>query len=188
MKGWYLHDYFKMIDRSIRPILEPGDNPLILAAVTREIATYRSVNTYRRLLAPAIEGSPDVLSRVHLFAKARQILASNYFYSTETLHRDMEEAGGRGRVLQDVEAIHRAAQIGTNEDWINSAALAVIRHSGTIHCVKPGELAKGLAAILGYQTSEAEPSSLGAPAIQAYPQSESALEGLTTPTYDRGKP
>ena len=59
----YLHDYFKAVDRGIHPIPARDPQRPILAGVTRELAIYRTVNTYSPALAGAGHGSTETLGR-----------------------------------------------------------------------------------------------------------------------------
>ncbi|MDE3198863.1 MAG: hypothetical protein KGN84_21115, partial [Acidobacteriota bacterium] len=44
-RNLYIHDFFKRIDRAVRPIVARTDDPLVVAGVARELAAYREVNT-----------------------------------------------------------------------------------------------------------------------------------------------
>jgi len=53
----YLADYYKMIDRGIRQLLNGGGAPLVVAGVEEDTVIYRMANTYPNLLAAGVHGS-----------------------------------------------------------------------------------------------------------------------------------
>lgn len=53
----YLADYYKMVDRGIRELLNGSGAPLVLAGVDEDTAIYRMANTYPNLLAAGVSGS-----------------------------------------------------------------------------------------------------------------------------------
>ncbi len=170
--GQYLHDYFRKIDRAIQPILCATGDPLIIAAVERELAIYREINTYPALLGQTIHGNPDSLGENRLHKAALELMAASSPRTAEDGRREMDKAAGRGLLLTDLAAIEKAAGIGqierlfvepnpkANEDQINRAVLEVIRNSGTVVC---GEnLETSVAAILRYRVTEAPQPELAA--------------------------
>lgn len=168
----YLHDFFRQIDRAIQPILAGSGDPLVLAAVEREIAIYREINTYRALMTQAIQGSPEPISIDRLRRTATDLVAADSGKAADEARRDMDRAAGRGLLTTDLTAIEEAAQIGqvdrlfieprpaSNEDRINQAALAVMRNSGTV--TSCGSLETSVAAILRYRVTEAPQPELAA--------------------------
>ncbi len=162
----YLHDFFKMIDRAIQPILAGSADPLILAAVEREIALYREVNTYAALSEQTIHGSPESLGEARLHKTALQLIAANPVKTREQVRREMDAAAGRELLVTDLAAIREAAGIGqverlflganpqADEDLINATALAVIHNSGTVIC-NEALGGSGVAAILRYRVAQA---------------------------------
>jgi len=162
----YLHDFFKAIDRGIHTRLSEDPRPLILAGVTREVSIYRRINTYAPVLEGTIHGSPDVLGMPLLYAKARELMSA---YSAkamiETL-REMDDAAGRGLLINDPAAVIEAARAGQvgrlvvsaaagpHEETANWAALATIRGAGSIAILNTSQLATGMAAILRYRQAE----------------------------------
>jgi hypothetical protein len=166
MQADYLHDFFKTVDRGIHGILAHDPHPLILAGVTRELAIYRSVNTYLPLLTGAVYGNTETLAAGVLYAKAAELMSAHSATVTDTTQVEMEEAGNRGLLVTDPAVVIEAADrgevadlivspaapgFGQREDVINLAALATIRTSGKISF--PGETrpAAGVAAILRYR-------------------------------------
>ncbi len=143
----YLHDFFRAIDHGIRPILSADPQPLILAAVSRELAIYRKVNTYAPLLDGDIHGSPESLGVNVLYAIAVDLIAGYSSRPVETILRETEKAVGRSLVVTDPNLVAAAASVGLVEELIvspgaphfgqletivNRAALSTIRNSGVI--------------------------------------------------------
>jgi len=169
----YLHDFFKAIDRGIHAILAADRQPLILAAVTRESAIYRKVNTYSPMLTGAIHGSPNALGADVLYAKATELMSAYSARVTDTTLREMEEASGRGLLVKDPAAVIEAARIGQvdelilspgapgfdrHEETINWAALATIRNSGRVGVINGSQPEAGVAAILRFRGTEPQGS------------------------------
>ena len=162
----YLHDFFRSIDRGIRPLLARDPHPLILAGVTRELAIYRKVNTWTPLIAEEIHGSTETFAPDALHARAAEIAGAFAANGTEATLRDIETATGRGLVERDPEAMIEAAGHGqvadlvietaaaglpAREAFINWNALATIRNGGRIRFVKAALPGEGVAAILRYR-------------------------------------
>ena len=158
----YLHDYFKAVDRGIHPIPAKDPRRLILAGVTRELAIYRTVNTYSPALAGAVHGSTETFAGGVLYAKAAEYSAR----AMDATLVEIEEAGNRGPVVSDPAAVIEAASKGPiaalmvspaapgfaqREGTINRAALATIRNSGKISFPTVPQPAEGVAAILRLQ-------------------------------------
>jgi len=157
------HDFFKAIDRGIHPILAKDPQPLILAGVTRELAVYRTVNSYSPLLTGAVHGSPETFAAGVLYAKAAELISAYSARAMEAVLVEMEEAGNRGLVVTDPAAVIEAASQGRiadlivspaapgfaqREEAINWAALATIRNAGKIRLVSAPQPTEGVAAIL----------------------------------------
>jgi hypothetical protein len=165
-EGRHLHDFFKMIDRAIQPILRRTGDSLVLAAVPRELAIYRKVNTYAMLLDQEIHGSPHALGEHRLHQTALELLAAGSALAAEQSRHEMDTAAGKGLLLRDLTAILQAGRMGqierlfisansrNDEDLINSAALAVFRNSGTVARVESPSAAEEVAAILRYRPIE----------------------------------
>lgn len=171
-KGQYLHDFFKKIDRAIQPILAASGDPLILAAVARELAIYRELNTYPLLAEQTIHGSPEALGEARLLRAAMDIVQERAARKAEEARAEMDRAAGRGRLTTDLAVIEEAARNGrierlfvepnpaANEDRINRAALAAIRNSGAVAICD--SLDTSVAAIMRYRATEAPQPELAA--------------------------
>jgi Bacterial archaeo-eukaryotic release factor family 3 len=164
-----LHDFYKEVDRGIQAILTHDPQPLILAAVPRELAAYRKVNTCSPVLAGAIHGSPDMLGTKILYERATQLMASHSAMAAEGTLREMEEAANRGCLISDCAEIVAAASAGSvdelvltseapelsqHEDAVNWAALATIRNSGRVRFLNSGQMPSGMAAILRFRPAD----------------------------------
>lgn len=169
LRAVYLHDFFRAIDQAIRPILASDGHPLILAAVTRELAIYRKVNTYSPTLAGAVHGSPDSVGTPTLYAKAKALMVAYSANAAGETQRQIEEAANHGLLVTEPVDVIDAASTGKVEqlivsdtadgssprdETINWAALATLRNSGKISILEGPKVATGLAAILRYRTTE----------------------------------
>ena len=170
--GQYLHDFFKKIDRAIQPILAGSGDPLVMAAVARELAIYRELNTYPMLLEKGIHGSPDALGEGRLHRDAMELVSTGATGTTGSAQAEMDRGAGKGLLLTDLEAIEKAAWLGqiehlfvepnpkANEDRINHTVLAVLRNSGKV--TSRETLETSVAAVLRYRVPEAPQSELAA--------------------------
>jgi len=177
----YLHDFFRAVDKGIRPVLARDPHPLILAGVKRELSIYRIVNTWTPLIAGEIHGNTETLAADVLYAKAAEILFEHTTNGTEATLRDMDRAAGRGLLIGDPTEVLQAAGFGQVADlivapaapafarrkpFINWAALGTIRNGGRVRFVKGNTPAEGVAAILRYRKPAEAPgvtSSAGLP-------------------------
>jgi hypothetical protein len=162
-KPRYIRDFFQRIDRAARPPLTKSGDPLILAGVPRELASYREINTYLPLLDEAIHGSPDAMSEDFLHDAAIQLMEARAALRTEQASHAMDTAADRGLLLQDFEEIAEAARVGQidhlyvtvqtpeNEELVNRIVLDVVRHAGKVFYTESPELTGGFAAILRYR-------------------------------------
>jgi hypothetical protein len=168
-QGKYLHDFFKTIDRGIRPMLTHGNlnapDPLILVAVPRELAIYRDVNSYTGLLAEGIHASGGALSDAELHKAALGVLARDG-RAAEKAARELDTAAGRGLAVANMGELLRAAALGQVEHLyfapaalgdgrvdatlLNEAALAVLRGAGLVYCADAVN-GKGFTAVLRYR-------------------------------------
>ena len=177
-KKRHLHDFFKMIDRAIKPILQRTSDPLVLAAVPRELAIYREVNTYVPLLDEAIHGNPDALGEHRLHQTALELLAAGSGQAAVQSRHEMDTAAGKGLLLRELTAILQAAGAGqierlfvranprADEDLVNAAALAVFRNSGSVICDESLTANEDVAAILRYRVAtEPEPALAASPTL-----------------------
>lgn len=162
----YLHDFFKSIDRGIHPLLAGDPHPLILTGVKRELAIYRSLNTWFPLVPGEIHGNTETAVPDFLRKEAAGLLSAYSLKDAETIRHDMDAAAGRGLLVEDPAAAMQAAGTGQvaelilasaapgfakREAVINWAVLATIRNSGKVFLLDAAEPSGGLAAILRYR-------------------------------------
>jgi hypothetical protein len=164
VQGRHLHDFFKMVDRGVRPLLETSGDPLLLAGISREVSLYEKVNTYARVIKESIHGSPRALGTPRLLEAAVRIAIPGFEKSPKQLSAKLETAAGRGLLVTDPDAILRAAgagqietlfidpEITTDQQALNRSAIAVLRNSGTVESSPCLHVGRGVAAILRYQT------------------------------------
>jgi hypothetical protein len=69
-----LRRYFQQIDKSLQPLLQNEQAPLVLAGVEYLFPLYREANSYSHLIEPGIEGNPKLLSADDLQAQAWAIV------------------------------------------------------------------------------------------------------------------
>jgi hypothetical protein len=170
-RGRHLHDFFRLIDRAIQPVLRQNGDPLVLAAVERELALYREVNSYAPVLEQAIHGSPEALGTQRLHRTALELVVAASAATAGRFGQEIYAAAGKGLLITDPTTILQAARMGqierlfvransrSHEKLVNSAALAVFGNSGTVAACSelPGTVEE-LAAVLRYRAvPESEP-------------------------------
>jgi hypothetical protein len=162
----YLSHYFKAVDKGMHQVLAEESAPLMVAAVESEIALYRKVNTYPKLLDHSLHGSPDAESSEELHKRALEMInhvpseALSKVLREFPQHRgtqrlsfslsDILKRASEGRVadlLMREDAEHHGAwdeaaqrvQTG-QEDLLNLAALQTLLHHGQVFSVKASEI------------------------------------------------
>jgi hypothetical protein len=73
-KDEYLIHFFRSVDRAVHNILSNSADPLIAVGVEHEIALYRRVNSYARLMEAGVHGAPDGLEGGEMHKRALQLL------------------------------------------------------------------------------------------------------------------
>lgn len=154
----YLAHFFKEIDKGVTALLHEDTGPLILAGVEYELAVYRRVNTYSRLLQKAVEGSPDGLTGKTLHERAMDVVMQTFSEPLQKALSGLQKHWDTARVLTDAARIIKAAwnarisdlfisenaeqrgvwneatqEIETGnggEDLLNAAALQTVRDGG----------------------------------------------------------
>ncbi len=99
----YLSDYYKMIDRAVRQLLNGGGAPLVLAGVDEDTVIYRMVNTYPNLLAAGVHGS---FSK-SMGGKDNRVLQQAYWIVRAGQHRKGRHAPERSERAPVAGAIFR---------------------------------------------------------------------------------
>jgi hypothetical protein len=171
-----LHHYFQMVDRELAGFLKGV--PLVLVGVAQELAAYRSVSRYPRLLA-AKPTSPEHLTWGELKQRGQvAVLEAQRWEAKKALDefretarrdhvtsgvREVLEAAREGRVhklMLESNAKHEgllgpsfsSARVGGEQDLINAAAVETIRGRGEVYVLDQGEIggSRPIAAILRY--------------------------------------
>jgi hypothetical protein len=174
----YLSHYFKAVDKGVHQVLAEESAPLIVAAVESEIALYRRVNTYPKLLDHSLHGSPDAESSEELYKRALEIVNQVPSEALSKVLKEFQEHRGTQRLSLSVsdilkrsfegrvahlllreDAEHHGAwdeaaqrlQTG-EEDLLNLTALQTLIHGGQVFSVQASEIPESAdaAAILRF--------------------------------------
>ena len=174
----YLSHYFKAVDKGVHQVLAEGSAPLMVAAVESEIALYRRVNTYPKLLDHSLHGSPDGTSSEELHRRALEIVNQVPSEALSKVLKEFQEHRGTQRLslsMSDIlkrsfegrlahlllreDAEHHGAwdeaaqrlQTG-EEDLLNLTALQTLIHGGQVFSVQASEIPESAdaAAILRF--------------------------------------
>lgn len=144
----YLRHFFKEVDKGVKRILQGRAGPLILAGVEEEVALYRHVNSYPRVVEQAVLGSPDGFEPNELHDRAVEIARE---IQPPLLQKALERAKqfqGTKRAPSNVEEIAQRADEGRvadlllsddqgpQEDLLNLTAVRTIQHRGQAFAVK----------------------------------------------------
>jgi len=107
-----MRQYCRQVDSALRPVLAGLDVPLILAATEPLDSIYRSVNSYPKLAAGSVAGSPEAVSDTDLVAGARTVLDEVYAAELASVRERFEQRSSQGRTMLDIGDIARAATFG----------------------------------------------------------------------------
>jgi len=151
----YLSHFFKEVNKGVHAILRNDTAPLVLMGVESEVATYRRVNTYPRLLEKAIHGSPDGLAPQVLHTHAKGIVMRTFSQPLQKALAEFQKQRDKGRVLFDVAGVANAVHEGRVsdllisdntvnadgvEDCLNAAALETVLYGGRAFALSPHEM------------------------------------------------
>ncbi len=164
----HFRDFCHALDRGLHATLNRAGSPLLLAGTGPEVAIYRDVCGYGKLVEPAVTLSPDGgWSDAAIVQRAREIAAAWVSPDLTRVLAQFERKNGTGHGLSEAIAIGAAAAGGRvaslivtegarmpkeNGDFINDAVTDTLRLSGHVWIVPAaaaGELPP-LAAILRY--------------------------------------
>ncbi len=155
----YLAHFFKAVDRGMNSLLRGGTAPLLLAGIVDDVAIYRRVSTYPRLLERAVYGSPDGSPDQELHSRAMRVMMQSHSESLEKALAEFERhRDDTSRCLSDAHQVIKAAWEGRvadlffsegaeirglwneetfdldtrnpREDLLNAAALQTLLHGG----------------------------------------------------------
>jgi hypothetical protein len=164
--GEYLHNFFTVVDRGLRPVL--GGKPLLLAGVHEEAAAYRQAARYEPILEREIPGGVDFLSPREIAERAAEASLAHYNALGERVYAECLEWKDRSRVLEGPQEALRAAAQGrvhrlcvrahvpltdpAEEGLINAAAVETLRTGGEVFVLPPASMpaARPAVALLRY--------------------------------------
>jgi hypothetical protein len=144
----YLKHFFKEIDKGVHHILLGHTAPLILAGVEEEVAVYRHVNSYPRLMELAVLGSPDAFQPTELHDRAMEIAREIQPPPLQKALDQLKEVFGTKLALYNIDEIVQRAEegrvadlllgkeSGPQTDLLNLAAVKTLQHRGQAFTVK----------------------------------------------------
>ena len=144
----YLKHFFKEIDKGVHHILLGHTAPLILAGVEEEVAVYRHVNSYPRLIEQAVLGSPDAFEPNELHDRAMEIAREIPPPPLQKALDQLKEVFGTKLALpiwtRSLSALTKVAwrifclvrSRGRRQDLLNLAAVKTLQHRGQAFAVK----------------------------------------------------
>ena len=162
----YLHHFFEIVDRGLKPVLE--GKPLLLMGVHEELAAYRRAAKHAHILTADCEGNIDFLTLPDIADRAAKACRAHQELLAERVLAEYQEMPDRGRTLADVPAVVRAAGEGrvhrlcvrtgtqvpgpNGEDLVNTAVVETLRAGGEVFMLPEKKMppALPLAAILRY--------------------------------------
>jgi Bacterial archaeo-eukaryotic release factor family 3 len=148
----YLKHFFKEIDKGVHHILHGHTAPLILAGVEEEVAVYRRVNSYSRLMEQAVLGSPDAFEPNELHDRVMEIAREIPPPPLQKALDQLKEVFGTKLALSNMDEIAQRADEGRvadlllgeesepQADLLNLAALKTLQHRGQAFSVKKSML------------------------------------------------
>jgi len=175
-----LRHFWKAVDEGVQRVLGTADAPLLLAGVDFEVAIYREVSTYPRLLDEAIYGAPNRIPENVLQERAWEVASRAAPASFRKAMAEAKEQRERGRILSDTPQVIKAAfqgRVGSlflsrNAEWrgvwdeeafeprigegsddlLNAAAVETIRNGGQAFELDSQPLPQGkeVAAVLRF--------------------------------------
>ena len=172
-----LHHYLQMVDRELTGFLKGA--PLVLVGIAQELAAYRSVSEYPRVLS-AKPTSPSHLTWAELGERVQEAVLEAQRRAAERVLGEFRETARRDHVTSGIREVLEAAREGRvhklllekdaehegllgpsfpvdsarlegEQDLINAAAVETIRGRGEVYVLDRGELGGcPIAALLRY--------------------------------------
>jgi hypothetical protein len=164
----YVTHFLAAVEKAVAAHLRNHPAPLVLAGVEYELAIYRRLNSYRRTLEQAIEGSPDGMTDQALHERAMQVVLQTPSEPLQQALEDIRTHAGTIRVATDAPTAIQAARLGRvqdfliaegagnwgvwnagtpdvtsgsrQEDLLNAAAIQTLQHRGRAFVVKASEM------------------------------------------------
>lgn len=105
--------FFREVEAGLREVLAGQSAPLLLVGLEQNVAAYREVNTYARVLDEAVHRSPDELSVDELHGVAWPLIEGRLRAErTRLIERFRELLATGGQVSTDADAVSDAAEQG----------------------------------------------------------------------------
>lgn len=178
-KNQYLAHFFKQIDSGVNGALQGQSDPLVLAGVASEAASYKAVNSYPHLAEEFVRGAPNGLKAGEMHSRAIAALQQQYAgrVSIALAEYDHKAGGGATNRLKDiVTAAHdgrvttlvisetaenrgdfddatnaASGKAGGDIDLINDAAIQTVLHAGTVLVAPSNKIPQGAPAVAIYR-------------------------------------
>jgi hypothetical protein len=110
-----LLEYFRVIDRSIHPLLRVERAPLLFVGVDYLFPIFRQANTYPHLAEPHLRGNVETWNDQQLHAKAWECIAPKFAEPVQTAQARYATLAGNGWKSDDLRVILNAAHQGQVE-------------------------------------------------------------------------
>jgi len=168
-----LAHFYKQIDRGLIEILRGKTEPVVPVGVEYELALYRSLNTYPRLVE-GVQGAPNSLRAGEMHARALDAMLQQYDKKVDDALAEYNHkvGGGASNRLKDIvpaahdgrvltllvsdslettgsfdETTHtvKGRETGTleDEDLVNDAVVQTVLHAGQVFVVPNGKMPNG---------------------------------------------
>jgi len=149
----HFRHFLKQVETGVTKLLRQDGGPLILAGVEYDVAIYRQLNTYPRLLEQAIHGSTESHTARDLHERAWEIVSQSPSEPLQKALADYRQQSGAALLLGDADAIGKAAAEGRvaglfladnagsqpGDPW-NIAALETVLHGGWAFELNPADM------------------------------------------------
>ena len=107
-----LLEYFRVIDRSLHPVLRVERVPLLFVGVDYLFPIFRQANTYPHLAESHLHGNPDTWSDQQLHAKAWSCISAKFDEPVQTAQARYATLAGDGWKSDDLRVVLNAAHQG----------------------------------------------------------------------------
>ena len=176
-----LFDRFALhLDRVLAPAIFTSGLPLVLAAVEREVSSFRASSKHPHLLHHALIGNPDELALADLHDRSWELVKADLATAElERLVGRFASLVGTTRRSDDANEIFDAASAGRIDtllipqsnggapgsgprvaggvdDFVNSVAIETLRHKGNVEFVPSASLLEGATVAAIFRWSETE--------------------------------
>ena len=108
----YLLHFFRALNRGVNEILRETGAPLVVAGVERDLALYRTVNSYTCTVEPGVQGAPDGMKGGEMHKRALDSLDAQPYGPVRKALEGFEKSAGIGRASNKAQEIVRAAYEG----------------------------------------------------------------------------